>query len=207
MRNNRKNDGTFCIKHGLTNHKWYPVWRAMNSRCNNENDLAYPRYGGRGIKVCDNWRYNPLELISWLEQNRYRKGMQLDRVDNDGDYSPENCRVANRSVNCRNRRDNKRYKVHGKMLLTCEVEEKYGIKASTFRARVERYGLSPEKALINKRKLPVNGYEIDGKIMSLDEITDTFGIAKSTFGHRVKRGWDISRAATTPSRRIVKFRS
>ncbi len=203
----RRKNGQFKKKHGLTEHKWYPIWRSMMSRCYNENAKSYAGYGGRGIVVCDKWRLSPKNFLEWLESQNYSKGLQIDRIDNDSDYSPENCRIVDRSTNCRNRRDNRRYNVGGEMLLTVEVEEKYGIKAATFRARVEVYGQTPDEAIINRRKLPVKGYEVNGQMMSLDEIASTFGVSKSTFGSRVARGWSPTDAATKPCRRYKTCRS
>jgi len=193
-------DGRFTEKHGLYGHPFYHVWVAMNGRCSNENNESYHRYGGRGITVCDEWQ-SPETFISWLEANGYKKGLQLDRRDNDGPYSPENCRVVTPQQNSRNRRDNQRYMVHGESLMACEIEEKYGIKYATFRARVDRYGQTPEQALINKRKMPQFEWEIDGETMSAKEIQEKFDISKTTFSSRIRMGWDVDRAAKTPIRR------
>lgn len=128
----------------------------MLARCENPNNKSYPRYGGRGVSVCAEW-HDVKTFIAWLEANGYEKGLELDRKDNNGEYSPDNCRVVTPQQNSRNRRDNKRYLVHGEMLMPIEVQEKYGVKEATFRARVDQYGQSPEEALINKRKLRGSG--------------------------------------------------
>ena len=85
-------------------------------------------------------------FIEWLESNGYKKGLEIDRKDNNSGYFPENCHIVTPQQNSRNRRDNKRHLVHGEMLLCIEVQEKYGIKEATFRARVDRYGQTPEAA-------------------------------------------------------------
>lgn len=198
----RNEKGQFEPDHGMYDHPLYPIWRAMIGRCTNKNNHAYKDYGGRGISVCKEW-YSPKTFIKWLENNNYGDGLQLDRIDNDGPYSPVNCRIVTRSKNCRNRRDNRRYMVHGELLLTCEVEEKYGVKAATFRARVESYGQTPEEALINRRKMPVYEWEIDGVMMSTQDVQNKFGVRKSTFNSRLRNGWNANRAAKTPIRRCV----
>jgi len=89
-------------KHGLTKSKPYVIWWNIIQRCYNEKHTSYHRYGGRGIKVCDEWRSNFLNFYDWFVLN-YKRGLQIDRIDNDKGYSPDNCRLVNRSVNLANR--------------------------------------------------------------------------------------------------------
>lgn len=84
----------------------YQRWMGMRARCNNKNHSAYRNYGKRGIKVCGEWddfsRFN-----KWCSKN-YRPGLTLDRLDNDGPYSPENCRWVDRATQIENRRTTNR---------------------------------------------------------------------------------------------------
>ena len=81
----------------------YNRWVIMRQRCNNSNTNDYAHYGGRGIRVCDEW--NDFEKFkSWAMSNGYREGLMLDRKNNDGDYTPENCRWVDYSTNEFNRR-------------------------------------------------------------------------------------------------------
>lgn len=80
----------------------YRRWSAMKARCYNPGSTYYHRYGGRGITVCAAWRDSFTAFWSWAQENGYQPHLQLDRIDNDGDYEPSNCRWADRSTNGRN---------------------------------------------------------------------------------------------------------
>ena len=76
----------------------------MKSRCNNPNRPKYPRYGGRGIKVCDEWNNDFMSFYTWAIDNGYSDDLQIDRIDNDGNYCPDNCRWVTLQENTLNRR-------------------------------------------------------------------------------------------------------
>lgn len=90
------------IKHGKAKTRLYNVWSNMLARCNRKNHPSYNRYGARGISVCPEWR-KPERFLAWAEQNGYRSGLELDRIDNNGNYTPDNCRFISKAENLRNR--------------------------------------------------------------------------------------------------------
>ena len=86
----------------------YLLLSNMIARCHNPKNPRYADYGGRGIVVCDEWRSRRAAVVAWAQANGYEKGLHIDRIDNDGPYSPDNCRFVTPKLNASNRR-NTRY--------------------------------------------------------------------------------------------------
>lgn len=88
----------------------YIIWQAMKNRCRNKKSNRYKDWGGRGIKVCDEWKDNFLNFYKWAIDNKFNdcknRQCQLDRIDNNGDYEPNNCRFVTAKSNSRNKRSN-----------------------------------------------------------------------------------------------------
>lgn len=92
--------------HGLSKHSLKRVRDSIKYRCYNPNGINYHRYGGRGITICDEW-LNSLEVFAtWALNNGWKKGLQIDRIDNDGNYEPNNCRFVTSAVNNQNKSNN-----------------------------------------------------------------------------------------------------
>jgi hypothetical protein len=90
--------------HGMSYHPLYIVWDNIKARCYNKNNHAYNDYGNRGILMCDEWIDNAKAFIEWSLLNGYKKGLDIDRIDNEAGYNPKNCRFVTHRINSLNRR-------------------------------------------------------------------------------------------------------
>jgi hypothetical protein len=124
--------------HNKSNTKIYRVWNGIKQRCNNPNDGFYYCYGLKGIKICEEWSGNFSCFYDWSVKNGYKEGLTIDRVNNDGNYEPSNCRWVDNITQQRNRGDRKRYEFNGEKLLLCEISELTGIKLITLYMRIRR---------------------------------------------------------------------
>lgn len=134
------------LTHGLTGTPTYLAWLRMKQRCSDPGVLNYDFWGGRGIRVCDRWLHSFENFLADMGPIP-GKGYSLDRVDNDGDYTPENCRWATRKEQNRNTRRNRLLTLNGETLCMVEWAERTGIPARNIRMRIDWYGWSVEKAL------------------------------------------------------------
>lgn len=91
-------------KHSLSYSKLYKVWHGMKTRCYNKNFIYYCNYGGRGITICHEWLNNFETFYNWAINNGYEEGLTIDRINNDGNYEPNNCRWITRAEQNRNQR-------------------------------------------------------------------------------------------------------
>lgn len=132
------------------NQQMYWVWAAMVQRCCNPNNPAYPRYGGRGVKVCEAWRGSFAAFAADMGP-RPAEGMTIERVDGDGDYSPSNCVWATRRQQNRNRPTWCRYvSINQERITLKEAWERFGDPSVTYRSFVKRIvtrGWDVERAL------------------------------------------------------------
>lgn len=120
--------------------KLYFTWRSMRTRCNNPSFKSYANYGGRGVKVCDRWQKSFKAFVEDMGP-KPDPTYQLDRIDNDGDYTPENCRWVSRSKNLSNTRRNNLVTYQGETKTITQWASIIGISPNTFKWRVKNWTL------------------------------------------------------------------
>lgn len=118
--------------HGYSKTKLHNCWLNVRARCKPKNKY----YGGRGIKVCSEWNNSFESFRDWALANGYKKGLEIDRIDNDGNYEPENCQFVTRKEQTRNSRNNRLIKIGKETKPLCEWAEQAGIKWYTLRHRI-----------------------------------------------------------------------
>ena len=128
--------GRLHLKHGKTGTPEFNSWVSMRARCLRSGDAAYPDYGGRGITVCQPWNDFAVFLSDMGVRPTPRR--TLDRIDNDGDYCPQNCRWADKTTQVRNRRTSTWIEVNGVKMHVNEVAEMVGMTPSGVMSRYLR---------------------------------------------------------------------
>ena len=130
--------------HGLSQTPTYRSWRCMIERCYYFRNKTYHHYQQKGITVCDEWRQSFLQFLS--DMGERPEGMTLDRRDNDGNYTPQNCRWISRRDQARNRSVNIKIEWAGKTWLMCDLALSYDINQKLLRTRLFQ-GMSLTRAL------------------------------------------------------------
>lgn len=132
--------------------KLYGILSSMKQRCYNKNDKAYKNYGNRGIKICDEWLNNYLNFKEWALSNGYKEGLWIDRIDNNKNYEPNNCRWATPKEQQNNKRVNVVLTINGQSKNIKEWAEYSGIKHGTLYRRLQ-LGWNPDDLLkeVNKK--------------------------------------------------------
>lgn len=141
----------YATKYGYGLSRIAYIWRSMISRCNNPRNKSYKNYGGRGIKVCEEWVSDIEKFRSWALDNGYSDELTIDRIDVNGDYCPENCRWATMKVQQNNRRNNNNVSFNGEIHSLAVWEEITGICRRTISRRLQS-GWSIERALTEPTK-------------------------------------------------------
>lgn len=135
-------------------HPAYYIWAKMKERCSNaspKNMKTYKNYGGRGIAVCEEWQeWEPFML--WADSNGYGKGLEIDRIDVNGNYCPENCRWTTKRINRQNKR-NTRWVLFGKdtLLPLADASVLFRVSNGYLRSRLAR-GWTLDQALLGYRR-------------------------------------------------------
>ena len=179
-------------------YRLYHTWGHMKSRCYNANNNVYYLYGGRGIKVCDEWRDNYQCFKKWALANGWdlhAKGMEqsIDRIDPNKDYEPDNCRWVNAQTQALNKRNNFFITINGESRSITEWSRLKNIDPGVIRRRYYKYGLRGEDLfnLIPREMKYANNNKIlfKGEMVPVVDLCRQYGISDATLRKRYERGW------------------
>lgn len=141
------------LKHGESKKnkrtRLYVIWCDMRQRCYKKTAIDYERYGWRGIKVCEEWlgTNGYQNFKEWALSNGYAENLTIDRIDNNGNYNPSNCRWITIQEQANNRRSNHILEFNGKRQTISQWSREFGVSKHLLYSRVVRLGWSVEKAL------------------------------------------------------------
>ena len=135
-------------RHGLSHTRLHRIWHSMYCRCYYPSTNQYKNYGGKGIKVCDEWKHIEgfVNFYNWAISNGYSDELTLDRIDNEKDYYPENCRWSTLKEQSNHRTNNVIYTINGRTQTATQWCNEYGISQTTLNDRLKR-GWTLEQAL------------------------------------------------------------
>lgn len=151
-------------KHGMSHTKLNHTYRHIKDRCLNQNCASYENYGGRGIKICDDWKNDFSAFAEWAMLHGYEEGLTIERIDNDGDYEPSNCKWIPKSEQPKNRRTCRYVELDGEKHTISEWARITGINRGTLSDRLKR-GWTPYEAIVLGRKANENWADIVKELM------------------------------------------
>ena len=180
-------------KHNGKKTRLYTIWYNMRNRCDNTENKEYSNYGGRGIKVCKEW-YSFIAFRDWAIKNGYKDTLTIDRIDNSGDYCPENCRFATLKMQANNRTNNHYITYKGKTQTLKQWAEELNIPYYRLRSRINNYKYDIQKAFSKETYEQKALYSYKGEIKRLCEWCRELGINYQKTKRRLRLGWSVERA-------------
>lgn len=133
-------------RHGMVGTPIHNAWLHMRQRCNNPNSREFKNYGGRGIKVCPEWD-DFKEFYSWSVENGYREGLTIDRINNDGNYEPDNCRWVTMLVQENNKRNNHFVTYKGERMTVSQCARRANVSRNKLFYRMSKWNMSADEAV------------------------------------------------------------
>jgi hypothetical protein len=133
--------------HSMWKTPLYKIYRGIKSRCLQPLATGYSNYGGRGITVCDEWKMDPASFFKWAKENRYEEGLTIERIDNNGPYSPENCKWIPLKEQANNKRTSHIITFNGETKTVAQWATYLNIPRYILYNRINNYGWTDERAL------------------------------------------------------------
>lgn len=141
--------GFNSFKHGQCSTPLYYVFTCMKNRCYRKELPDYKNYGARGITICNEWTHDFMLFYNWAMANGYKKGLTIDRIDNNKGYFPENCQFVSRQIQCNNKRTNHLIEYNNEKLSMMDFCRKYNLSYSLFQRRISVLKLPLSEAILN----------------------------------------------------------
>lgn len=182
--------------HGRSRSPEHRTWCGMIKRCYNQNNPGYEDYGGRGITVCDRWKNSFESFLSDMGVKPFPEA-SIGRIDNDGNYEPNNCRWETYGQQAKNTRRNRRVVIGSDSRCFSEWAKEAGVTPSTFTNRVEA-NWNEDHLLLPPIK--AKQLELNGKKMTVHEWSAVLGMSPSALYERLSVGWTTEEALSTPPR-------
>lgn len=183
--------------HGDWKTPLYKCWKAIKERCKNKKSKAYKHYGARGIAICGEWLIYE-NFKKWALKNGYKDGLEIDRIDVNGNYDPENCKWSTRMEQCNNKNNNIFITIDGEKHTLFEWCRLKNIHYNTVSQRIKN-GWSEKDAIFTKvnksmRNNNVKFYTINGIKKTLFEWCVIFNKGTTTVRKRMKQGMSLTEA-------------
>lgn len=187
--------------HGRARSPEHTTWCAMKSRCYNQNEPGYVDYGGRGISVCDRWKDSFASFLSDMGLKPFPEA-SIGRIDNDGNYEPNNCRWETHGQQARNTRRTRRIAIGNDSKCFSDWAKEAGVTPSTFSNRVDA-NWSADDLLLPPTE--AKQLEYNGKKMTIPKWAALLGLHPSSLYERLAAGWTIEEALGTPPKPTEKI--
>lgn len=184
------------LKHSESNTRLYKVWKGIKRRCYNANDSQYKNYGGRGIKMCQEWKDNYIAFRDFMLSKGYDetlpfRAQTIERIDVNGDYEPCNCKLVTMKEQNINKRCNHKVTYKGVTKTLTEFADELGLDAENLYNRINNYGYSVEEAIekpvrkCSHKNAPK--YTVDNKTLTLSEWALYLGLTRSQLKSKTRR--------------------
>ena len=178
--------------HNMSSTRIYNIWRQMKSRCYSPNCKRHKFYYDKGIIVCNEWKNDFVTFYNWAIENGYKENLTLDRIDNDGNYEPNNCRWATITEQNNNQSNNIKIRYNNKTYSVKEFSNEYKIKRDTLCYRLKK-GWSIKK-IINTPIQSKKSIFFKGDYYTAKELAEKYSIKVGTLQTRISRNWTIEEA-------------
>ena len=139
--------------HGLTKHRLYKIFNGMKTRCYNEKNHRFYRYGGRGIKIYSKWLENFENFYNWAIENGYENGLSIERIDNDKDYCPSNCKWIEFKEQCKNRKNTIKIEHENNIYCLMDFSKIVKIPYNTLRYKIMRMLKNESKRIFKSTEI------------------------------------------------------